>query len=968
MLESAKAMRRLEARLEPVPTFEDELSIQEAEHDAHLLAATEQYEINGCLCVDDDETTPWLKYTQWPVRLHDRPLDILSATALQPASSNDDYVLGYWRNTPFVSSGSDETKLRLLMVAVDQMCDRAEATLYQTHHRLLCWLQTTHERHFRPWPFQSLQRRASRTRYISVWKHFLCYVFRVWATAADLRQEIYGLQFGKAEANQLEYIWSILLETDQLKDGQADLSTNQSDIDSDSEQNQEDFSGSDNGSESESESTRDGTWSPQSSAASYHSTPDREKQQATQLTEAVFQLSMMFWTFRSTTGDLSTSVLIHFTGILGIHRRALSYKSAYIYTPTLSALVWIGRLLFLEYALPVTTYATLATPWPSREAYTDQTQRLEQIRVKYLLRGGFHPMGEIIEMRAFGKQLVKKEGARANLAWASDGRSFSVNDRTVQLMDVVSLYRIAIEAVQTRVRQAMFHWQPEIDLHAVTDNLTRQTAGWSFLNETSNGLQLAYKALTRRAWTLPALGLARNGRWVSVSCLRYVESLQRLLDDIFTAIHVTAGLPARGPEITTIKTSNTAQVLRSIFVLNGRFFIVFEYNKTRRTTNQSFYVVRYLPPKLGVLLYQYLVYVRPFADFLCRQLGFPHLHSSEFLFPDPKRRGKHLGSPQATQILRQATQHFPTPMTLALYRQTSLTIAKRYIPKLIQQKNFYKPKDTSDPYNMIAMGTGHHTRALLTAYAIDRAYPTRLQPELLELYLRLSTLWQAWNEQYDQDHRPPPSDQGSATAAGPSRKRQLGEAEASTPWVPEKPYISSSETGQPSYNRTTAFSPAQSTAPPGSCPVDFRYDPDHKILICRLCESAMQPGPKSWYRHLNHHRILGSACTTLMEQFSQHELLPTEQLVTPTNVVRPVTGLRVFPGFTCKMCPGFRTVRESKIRDHMGAVHRVKPLRARNTGQYQRCLLQTFFSAKGKINYFEVLREGNDYISRATAC
>ncbi|KAH7408849.1 hypothetical protein BKA64DRAFT_540934, partial [Cadophora sp. MPI-SDFR-AT-0126] len=70
-------------------------------------------------------------------------------------------------------------------------------------------------------------------------------------------------------------------------------------------------------------------------------------------------LSMAFWTFRSTTGDLALSVLMYFTSILSIHRRALTYKSAYSYTLILLALIWISRLLFLKYALSLYTYSTL---------------------------------------------------------------------------------------------------------------------------------------------------------------------------------------------------------------------------------------------------------------------------------------------------------------------------------------------------------------------------------------------------------------------------------------------------------------------------------------------------------------------------------------------------------------------------------------------------------------------------------
>jgi hypothetical protein len=91
-------------------------------------------------------------------------------------------------------------------------------------------------------------------------------------------------------------------------------------------------------------------------------------------------------------------------------------------------------------------------------------------------------------------------------------------------------------------------------------------------------------------------------------------------------------------------------------------------------------------------------------------------------------------------------------MTLALYRQASIAIAKRYITELMKRINFYEPSRATDPRNLLAIGARHHTRTLLTAYAIDSAYPTRLQPELVELYHRLSTLWQESNEQYYRDH------------------------------------------------------------------------------------------------------------------------------------------------------------------------------------------------------------------------
>lgn len=95
---------------------------------------------------------------------------------------------------------------------------------------------------------------------------------------------------------------------------------------------------------------------------------------------------MMVWTYQDLAGDITSSILIHFTAVLGIHPHSLAYRSAYNSTSGFARLMWIGRLLFLEYALPLHAYATLPFPWPARHTFSPQFERLEAIRTKYLLR------------------------------------------------------------------------------------------------------------------------------------------------------------------------------------------------------------------------------------------------------------------------------------------------------------------------------------------------------------------------------------------------------------------------------------------------------------------------------------------------------------------------------------------------------------------------------------------------------
>jgi hypothetical protein len=118
---------------------------QKEAKDQRLLAESRRIyqEKQQYSCVKDNKTTSWLKHTKWPVLFRDRPLDILTASTLQPAAwCDNDYYLRCWSSTLFSSPAANESKLRVLMPAVDQMFVRAEETLAHTHYCLRCWLQT----------------------------------------------------------------------------------------------------------------------------------------------------------------------------------------------------------------------------------------------------------------------------------------------------------------------------------------------------------------------------------------------------------------------------------------------------------------------------------------------------------------------------------------------------------------------------------------------------------------------------------------------------------------------------------------------------------------------------------------------------------------------------------------------------------------------------------------------------------
>jgi hypothetical protein len=87
--------------------------------------------------------------------------------------------------------------------------------------------------------------------------------------------------------------------------------------------------------------------------------------------ETILRLLVLFWTDTSIDGDSGAKAVIHLSGVLGTHPYNLTLRTAYDYTPYLSALVWVGRPVILEYALPSRAYISWDSPLQARGTHPD---------------------------------------------------------------------------------------------------------------------------------------------------------------------------------------------------------------------------------------------------------------------------------------------------------------------------------------------------------------------------------------------------------------------------------------------------------------------------------------------------------------------------------------------------------------------------------------------------------------------
>jgi hypothetical protein len=680
--------RNENAKLDPKLTALLEI---EADEEARLASEAQEFACQSQE-LEHDENTDWLRGCGWPRWFAHKPLHIITSTAQTPQQEAD-LSLGSWDGIAWISSAQVEAVLCRLVQLTSCVLARCEETLLDTPRALRCWLRSWGNS-FYAFPFELPQRAQTKQRYYLYFTRFVCYVFRAWQVC--LTQEM-----------DLEEVYSLALTVPQVEAMQ--------DI-----------------------------WAEISGLEAEEPTPPA-------LLEALYRLLVLFWTDSSSSSRLESKAIVNFSGVLGVHPLQLAYRSAYDYTPYLAALIWVGRLILLEYALPLRAYNTLPTPWPDRSAYPQMQARLcAEIRPQYLQRGSLSPVGYLIERLQHGRAIARREGARTNIAWSLNGEQLEIGGFKITMGELRLTVHHLLQRLDKDSRQLMLGAVPHCPLSSIKDDISKHLPGYSFLQEPANQMQDSFKLLTRRAFSKEG-GFALHGKGKE-RALCYLKQCDKFVERLFAGIHLTSGMPARVEELRVIRWADTRAVPRNVFIYNGRLLLVFTYNKSSTRSNNSFYIVRVPCPGVERALFLYLAWIRPFVDLLIRQLKLSdQIQNNPHLFKRHADSNSCFTAAQALKALQNSTQKCPFPLNFALYRQIAVSIAKKHLPNLIQPFDAHMPDDPSGFLKLLSFQTGHNPITHASAYALDRTLPAKLQPELIARYIQNSQAWHQFMETTEKD-------------------------------------------------------------------------------------------------------------------------------------------------------------------------------------------------------------------------
>lgn len=696
-----------------------------------------------------------------------------------------------------MSPPADEQRMAGIVRLVDALMDRCEETVQKTSRNVLCWLRSTHPRSSYSKPFMLVRQPATKQTYRRQWKRVLVLIFRAYRLEPDIRERLTGIRLRKRLCRLLELLWnhpawvtpaacsqepivrdSTFEDDDSDSEGEdtdkgeevdeeVDEDEDEDEDEDDEEDDEEDEDEDDEEDEEDDEDDifmddgqSEDAWEPQEEEAERlyggpaqstavdkkHRNEEMSEEDTETLIELLFGLSLALCTEPLVDSQPSSTILVYFSGILGFSTTTPNRTlPARIYTTHLSALLYIQRLLFLEKALPLRSYPTLGI---KRRPRTMQLDRFRKIRQRYMVLGSQSAFEEFLSLRSYGRVMAQSDTPATLLNWSEDNQTVSWGEEMqLSMGQFRRLPEYLIEQASGLCGELMYGWEPTVDLTGIKDTMSNGDGGYSFVSDPRNNLGQAYLGLFRRACISRQKPLYQKGCWDGQAVGEYRKKEESFRKYLGLAMYIAGGQLPRWPELLSLWCENTEFGERGIYVHNKSLIFVTRHHKAKRSTNREFIVARFLPAEVAHLVYKYCVYIRGLINLLDRERGLASygiLRSSPLLFRAiPAPGSKPWQTSQVTRILKEATAKvWGYPVHSQLLRQLCIGITEKHVREVHQSFNRFD--DTSDKAHrnvVFAWQSGHRPLQRAITYGLDGAFPTKLQPQLLDLYEWASTKW-----------------------------------------------------------------------------------------------------------------------------------------------------------------------------------------------------------------------------------
>jgi hypothetical protein len=432
---------------------------------------------------------------------------------------------------------TSDAQLRIVSKAMDKLLMWALNTLARmkrSSNTLLIWLRSCRFEDPNRRPFHLPQEPTTVKRYANLWKQFLFYVLRTSSLDESTRDREYGIHFTENQLTIIQQLREMLDAYDEDRDQDESDEDDDSDDNYDDEEDDDDFHQYNPDEDDEDDDDDDNDDDEDDDPV------DDYSPSLTAVAEKLMQLSMAFITQHFPSGDDLHSPLVHFADIMGISNRTGRFNEPYNYTSYVAGLMWMCRLLVMEYALPSREYVTLG--WPCYEAYENSGERFKQLHRSHLVLGSFRPMNRLISVLAFGKETVKAVGRPGLLMWDPDNQGLAIKSIHLRLDAFTQFVQDGIQSTEAILREQLFFGMdlPVIDLSKITDVYGEIKPLYSFLEGSADKLPDGGEFMLRFMKSAdPSKHLIdAQGRWNKVRMAEYLKAKKVFLRKLMKGIMI----------------------------------------------------------------------------------------------------------------------------------------------------------------------------------------------------------------------------------------------------------------------------------------------------------------------------------------------------------------------------------------------------------------------------------------------
>jgi hypothetical protein len=257
------------------------------------------------------------------------------------------------------------------------------------------------------------------------------------------------------------------------------------------------------------------------------------------------------------------------------------WKGPEQYPPILSAVIKIARFMVVQLGLELSD-ADLADPQDSSDEFDDNSARslrrpkgclqlVKQMMDRFMVRGSHGPMQWMLDLRTYGLKIHYNTTSRGHVEWTGDELLYkNLHFSMAQFRGMV--HGLASESRRLLMEELLFSSSsknsepvPSVPWESIRDNPTDERPGWNFLKD-----QRTQMPVDGERWLFERVGqdasirsqFIKPGSQSGVdrqAVERYMDRLVEFREKLAVLMHMSAGQPARGPEILSVRHSNTVQ-------------------------------------------------------------------------------------------------------------------------------------------------------------------------------------------------------------------------------------------------------------------------------------------------------------------------------------------------------------------------------------------------------------------------